>query len=170
MPDQIGRWSRLTIFCPVLTACMAVHRGTSSTVSAALSIISSAAFPTTGTTDIIAPVTLMGTVATFVKKQPERCRSSTKNSTNRIVLISSSFTCQTAAPPPIRFSQREDIVPMTLARCAEVRSWHCCHADYLCHEDITSRADPMRLKKKTCCHYRPWSAFAPKLLPSKERL
>lgn len=40
--------------------------------SATVSMLSSMGLPITGTTEITAPLTRMGTVTTFVRKQPER--------------------------------------------------------------------------------------------------
>ena len=46
------------------------HNGALSIVSAVVSTASSTGFPATGTTDTTAPLTRIGTVTSFVRKQP----------------------------------------------------------------------------------------------------
>ena len=61
------------------------HNGSVSTASAALSIASWAGFPTTGTMDVTAPPTRIGTVATLVKRHPDSPNNSSRSVSHLII-------------------------------------------------------------------------------------
>src|SRR5712691_5267982 len=98
----VNRHDRRALLTPSLSLGQLLHalpgshqNGSVSTASAALSIASWAGFPTTGTMDVTAPPTRIGTVTTLVKRHPDSPNNSNKSVSHLILYITTSF----ARPP-----------------------------------------------------------------------